>query len=101
MAKYIDLEKLDLNLDAHGGMNGVLFVSGGRTGGKTAQMVQAALKRMIENAEVVDAVKVVRCWRCIWRDKEESCTNPKCSKSFYGTPVPDMHFCSYGEEADA
>ncbi len=41
---------------------------------------------------------VVRCGKCIWYNEEKFiCTNPHCTKSFYGCRVNENHFCSYGE----
>lgn len=57
MGKLIDVDKLELEPDAQGGMNGVLFC--GRSCGKTVKLVQEALKRMIDSAPTVDAVPVV------------------------------------------
>ena len=51
-----------------------------------------------DDAPTVDAVKVVRCKDCDWHSESDGvCTNPKCGKSWYGCPVPDEHYCSYGE----
>lgn len=60
MPKYIDVEKLQFEPDPWGGMNGVLIL--GRSGGKTISMVQAALKRMMDNApaEAVIPVETVK-----------------------------------------
>ena len=54
---------------------------------------------LIKDQPTVDAVEVVRCKNCDWYRKHENsiCVNPKCGKSWYGCPVPPMHFCSYGE----
>lgn len=51
----------------------------------------------IDHAPTVDAIIPVRCKDCTWRDVEDDCLNPKCGKSWYGCPVPDEHYCSYGE----
>lgn len=58
--------------------------------------VQDTIQR-IENAPTVDAVEVVRCRDCDWNDRDGRCMNPKCGKSWYGCPVPNKHYCSYGE----
>ena len=52
--RLIDANALQLEPDPWGGMNGVICV--GRSGGKTMATVQAALRRMIDNAPTVDAV---------------------------------------------
>ena len=57
-------------------------------------------KEVIGDATTVDAVEVVRCRECYFGKGELICTNPKCTKSFYGCPVPPEHFCSYGERKD-
>lgn len=49
------------------------------------------------DGNTVDAMEVVRCRECYFGKGELICTNPKCTKSFYGCPVPPDHFCSYGE----
>ena len=60
MPKYIDVEKLQMEPDPWGGMNGVICL--GRSGGKTMATVQATLKRMVDNAptEAVIPVETVR-----------------------------------------
>lgn len=45
----------------------------------------------------VDAVEVVRCRECDWRDEDGDCVNPHCTKSYYGCYVNEQRFCSYGE----
>ena len=55
--RLIDANALQFEPDPWGGMNGVICL--GRSGGKTMATVQAALKRMIDNAPTVDAVEVV------------------------------------------
>lgn len=99
MPKYIDVEKLDLTPDEHGGMNGVLIVSGGRSGGKTAAMVQRVLKQMIDNAPAEDVVKVTRCGACQhWNHNENNLFGPE-----YGTCVEclmdtkEEFYCGYGK----
>lgn len=61
--------------------------------------VEETIQR-IRNAPAVDAVLVIRCRECYWGKGELICSNPKCTKSFYGCPVPPEHFCSYGERSD-
>lgn len=61
--RLIDANALQLEPDPWGGMNGVICL--GRSGGKTMATVQAALKRMIDNAPTVDAVEVVHAH---WED---------------------------------
>lgn len=51
----------------------------------------------LKAAPRADAVEVVRCRECYFGKRELICTNPKCTKSFYGCPVPPEHYCSYGE----
>lgn len=54
-------------------------------------------KSLVETAETVDGVKVVRCKDCIHRDPEDK----KCDCSFQAKggmlPMDDNDFCSYGE----
>lgn len=42
--------------------------------------------------------EVVRCRECYFGKEDLICKNPLCTKSFYGTPVPPLHFCSYGRK---
>lgn len=53
--------------------------------------------RAIDLAPTVDAVVVVRCKVCFYGYRNLICTNPRCTKSFYGCPVPPDHYCSFGE----
>ena len=41
----------------------------------------------------------IQCKDCDWFREQDGgiCVNPKATKSFYGCPVPEDHFCSYGE----
>ena len=57
--RLIDADAIKFEPDQYNAfaMNGVAFA--GRFGGKTAAMVQNALKHMIDNAPTVDAVEVV------------------------------------------
>ena len=43
-----------------------------------------------------DFERVVRCRACYWGWGDLICSNPECTKSFYGCPVPPDHYCSYG-----
>ena len=90
--RLIDANALELEPDPWGGMNGVICL--GRSGGKTMATVQAALKRMIDNAPTVDAVEVVRCKDCKAYDKEVG----YCEAMGFTCEVDD--FCSYGERKD-
>lgn len=56
----------------------------------TADMIA---KHLIRNGVEIP----VRCKDCYWNDRDGRCMNPKCGKSWYGCPVPDDHYCSYGE----
>ena len=96
MAKYIDVEKLQLEPDPWGGMNGVLIL--GRSAGKTIRLVQDALRKMIDNAPTVDAVEVVRCKHCInWKKPWlEGQHLGRCMKGKTAMTEPE-DFCSYGE----
>ena len=73
--RLIDANALQLEPDPWGGMNGVLIA--GRSGGKTMGLVQAALKRMIENAPTVDAVEVVHGY---WKTHSQIDTVFVCSE---------------------
>lgn len=53
--------------------------------------------KIVDEMPTADAVEVVHCKDCHWNDRDGRCVNPKCGKSWYGCPVPDNHFCSYGE----
>ena len=56
------------------------------------------LCKLVKMVNGIEPVDIVRCKNCRWNSKRHKvCTNPKVAKSFYGCPVPDMHFCSYGE----
>lgn len=59
-------------------------------------LVHWKIQRLIADTPTVDAVPVVRCKNCTWNDWAR-CMNPKCGKSWYGCPVPNEHYCSYGE----
>jgi hypothetical protein len=76
--RLIDADALEFEPDQHNAfaMNGVAFA--GRFGGKTAAMVQNALKHMIDNATTVDAVPVVRCKEC-----KHSKIYPAVDRRFY------------------
>jgi len=63
MPKYIDVEKLKLEADENGVLNGVLIVGGGS--GKMKGTVMAALRTMIENAPEEAVELVVHCQDCI------------------------------------
>lgn len=76
--RLIDANALQLEPDPWGGMNGVICV--GRSGGKTMATVQAALKRMIDNAPTVDAVEVVHGrWEMRLVDAEMQYYKNECS----------------------
>lgn len=65
-----------------------------------ANVVEAEQNGFLEYLKArptVDAVPVVRCKDCAWRYDDSDCLNPKCGKSWYGCPVTDEHYCSYGE----
>ena len=107
--RLIDANALQFEPDPWGGMNGVICV--GRSGGKTMATVQAALKRMIDNAPTVDAVEVVRCKDCKHRTVTADGMVCECALPtkrmqdyyIYGSTIlarvePDA-FCSHGEKA--
>ena len=87
--RLIDANALQLEPDHWGGMNGVLML--GRSGGKTMAMVQAALKRMIDNAPTVDAVEVVH-GRWIDTPHAYGFVTPRCSAC--------LQFSKYHEKYD-
>ena len=107
--RLIDANKLQLEPDARGIVNGVLIIS--RTAGKTMELVQKALKCMIDNAPTVDAVEVVRCKECKkwFTEDPERCKALSASpygwccrnKTICDTDHTDItqhdDFCSYGE----
>lgn len=71
--RLIDADAIELEPDQYNAfaMNGVAFA--GRFGGKTAAMVQNALKHMIDNAHTVDAVPVVH-GRWMWEGQFKACS---------------------------
>lgn len=77
-----------------------VFQVGGRGGGKTMAMYEQLFRKRVELAPTIDAVEVVRCRECYFGKGELICSNPKCTKSFYGCPVPPEHYCSYGERKE-
>ena len=84
MPKYIDVEKLQLEPDPFdGGMNGVLIL--GKRCGKTIQMVQTALRCMIDNAPA-EAVAPVE------RGRWEEWWPGDCSKIMTGEEM--LYHCS-------
>lgn len=99
--RLIDANALELEPDFRNVMNGVRF--GGRGGGRTAAMVQVALKHMIDNAPTVDAVPVVRCKDCRRRGKRGQCPlvhlviAPDGLKDIIDYS-DDSGFCYYGEK---
>ena len=62
MPKYVDVDKLKLEPDENGVLNGVLVV-GGRSGKRMAT-VMGALKHMIQNAPAEAVELVVHCQDC-------------------------------------
>ena len=97
--RLIDADAIEFEPDQHNAfaMNGVAFA--GRFGGKTAAMVQNALKRMIDNAPTIDAVPVVRCRECKYSDPH---TTP--DGTLYCVAMdeyfPSDGFCHEGEKMD-
>ena len=96
--RLIDANAIQLEPDPWGGMNGVLML--GRSGGKTMAMVQAALKRMIDNAPTVDAVEVVHGrwvghYDGSWIHKRKWLTGYDCSVcgNFINTMTPYCPNC--------
>ena len=55
------------------------------------------IKKMIQNAPTVDAVEVVRCKDCKWRQQDEVNRNFCGLGDFY---CGDTDFCSRGERKD-
>ena len=55
--------------------------------------------KLVDEIPTVQAAEVVPCKECFWGrgDNNLICTNPHCTKSYYGCPVPPDHYCSYGE----
>lgn len=49
----------------------------------------------IENTPTIDAVPVVRCWECIYRDGTPGQPNILCGQ------MHDDDFCSYGQRKEA
>ena len=95
MAKYIDVEKLQLEPDPWGGMNGVL-ISIGRSSGKTVKLVQDALRCMVDHAPAEDVVPVVRCKDCECYDP--GYIRPYCGWcSTWETAVRESGYCHHGE----
>lgn len=80
--RLIDLEKA---------RNNVLEILDGKVSLATAVRIFAAME-----AETVDAVEVVRCKDCKWRNK------PGCPyMHFNAVPVDDFDFCSAGERRES
>ena len=97
--RLFDANALQLEPDPWGGMNGVICV--GRSGGKTMATVQAALKRMIDDAPTVDAVEVVRCKECKHWTYDGYHKHHYCShKMGLRYICPEKNFCSYGERRE-
>lgn len=74
--RLIDADALDLVPDIHNAMNGVIFVSHPRSGGRTQIIVQQLLTKMINNAPTIDAVPVLHGR---WVPGFGSYSTPKCS----------------------
>jgi hypothetical protein len=54
--------------------------------------------RFVVDAPTEDVVEVVRCKDCTYyREENGFCMNPHCGKSYYGTPVRENQYCSFGE----
>ena len=58
------------------------------------------MQDIIAAQPTVDAVPVIRCKDCAWYDDLDHCRNPKCVKSYYGTPVHPEHFCGFAVRDD-
>jgi hypothetical protein len=52
-------------------------------------------KETIDDAPTIDAVPVVRCWECIYRDGTPGQPNILCGQ------MHDDDFCSYGQRKEA
>ena len=103
--RLIDANALQLEPDPWGGMNGVICV--GRSGGKTMATVQAALKRMIDNAPTVDAVHAAGacyCGECKhWKKCESSLIGEVMCCTGQGSAYIQKgadDFCSRGERRE-
>ena len=97
--RLIDANALQFEPDPWGGMNGVITV--GRSAGKTMALIQAALKRMIDDAPTVDAVEVVRCKECkFWSDGVAGCTDHVkiCTIGYY--MVAENGYCCFAERRE-
>ena len=55
----------------------------------------AVMKRMFDSLPTIDAVPVVRCWECIYRDGTPGQPNILCGQ------MHDDDFCSYGQRKEA
>lgn len=51
--------------------------------------------RLIRQSPTIDAVPVVRCWECIYRDGTPGQPNILCGQ------MHDDDFCSYGQRKEA
>ena len=69
--------------------------------GEDGKIVAQQIIGILRDAPTIDAVPVVRCRECDWRDETNRCTNPHCTTSFYGCVVRGEHFCSYGERGES
>lgn len=61
------------------------------------ELIERAEKEM-KNLPILSGEEVVHCQECDFGKEDLICTNPLCTKSFYGCPVPPHHFCSYGRK---
>jgi len=104
--RLIDADALEMAPDENNVMNGVGFM--GRNCGKTIEMVQAALRNMIDNAPTIDAVPVVRCKDCKhyaidWQTCRSFCVrNGKVvgDEVWGGFAVDKNGYCNYGAKMD-
>lgn len=58
-------------------------------------------RSVVKYAPAADVVEVVRCKDCAYyREENGYCMNPHCGKSYYGCPVRENHYCSFGEREE-
>lgn len=68
---------------------------------KTVKRIMEIDDSIPNAATVCDMVEVVRCKDCAYyREENGYCMNPHCGKSYYGCPVRENHYCSFGERKE-
>lgn len=92
--RLIDANALDFAPDDKNVMNGVLFVSSRRGGGRTLALVQTTLKAMIDRAPTIDAVPVVHArWDRVYEDWRRQMAGNKCSACGFVLFGPVGSYC--------